>query len=217
MVTYYTVMLEASFLKGDNPFGNALSVIGFATTGMQLATSNLAPRHPIENKAVNDISITTSMFTLLNQAIFSGPVQDKLAMSGGRFAGLAADDGRATSAIIDSIMVIPALFVIGWHIYELGEKEAGKERSAAIPDEVTNLTSYISRISYTVAVNGKDPITKPIPIVVIGAANLIGAGLQVAADAYLDSRLSRFTSDNPHQKEHPCRPGVHFKNLCICL
>ncbi|OTA04891.1 hypothetical protein A9Z42_0055010 [Trichoderma parareesei] len=89
-------------------------------------------------------------------------------MSGGRFAGAAADNGRATSAVIDSIMVIPALFITGWHFYELSEKKAGNERSAAILDEVTNLTSYISRISYTVAVNDKDPITKPIPTVVMG-------------------------------------------------
>ncbi|KAH0490044.1 hypothetical protein TgHK011_001529 [Trichoderma gracile] len=181
LVTNYTGILEASFLTGDNPFGNALSVVGFATAGTQLTTSNLAPRHSIENKVVNDISYATSAFTLLNQVAFSGPIQDRLAMSHSRFAGLAADDGRATAAIIDSIMVIPALFVTGWHFYELSGKEVSMERSAAILDEVTNLTSYISRISYTVAVNDKDPITKPIPLVVMGAANLIGAGLQVAA------------------------------------
>ncbi|TFB01628.1 hypothetical protein CCMA1212_006338 [Trichoderma ghanense] len=173
-------------MTGDNPFGNSLSVASFATAGMQLLTSNLAPRHPIDNKVVNDISYATTAFTLLNQVIFSGPFQDMLAMSDSRFAGLAADDGRATCAVIDSIMVIPALFVTGWHLYELSEKEAGKERSAAILDEVTHLTSYISRISYTVAVNDKDPITKPIPLVVMGAANLIGAGLQVAAAPLAD-------------------------------
>jgi hypothetical protein len=186
LVTNYTSILEASFMTGDHLFGNALSVVGFATAGMQLASSNLVPRHAIENKVVNDISYATSAYALLNQVLPSGPIQDRLAMSGGRFAGAAADNGRATSAVLDSIMVIPALFITGWHLYELSEKKAGKERSAAILDEVTNLTSYISRISYTVAINDKDPITKPIPIVVMGAASLVGAGLQVAAAPLAD-------------------------------
>ena len=45
---------------------------------------------------------------------------------------------------------------------------------------------HISRISYTVAVNDKDPVTKPIPIVVMGAANMNGAGWQMAAAPLAD-------------------------------
>ncbi|OTA04892.1 hypothetical protein A9Z42_0054930 [Trichoderma parareesei] len=74
LVTNYTSILEASFMAGDNPFGNALSVVGFATAGMQLASSNLAPRHAIENKVVNYISYATSAFALLNQVLPSGPI-----------------------------------------------------------------------------------------------------------------------------------------------
>jgi hypothetical protein len=45
---------------------------------------------------------------------------------------------------------------------------------------VSNLTSYISRVSYTLAVNDDDPESKAIAIGVMAVANIAYSGLQTA-------------------------------------
>jgi hypothetical protein len=93
---------------------------------------------------------------------------------------LKAADGRATGAIVNSILAIPALACTCWHFYELAQDSADSTRSAAIIDETANLTSYISRVSYTVAVNDPDPESKQIPIGIMALANVATGGLQTA-------------------------------------
>ncbi|OPZ92535.1 MAG: hypothetical protein BWY74_01537 [Firmicutes bacterium ADurb.Bin419] len=112
--------------------------------------------------------------------IFSGPAQKKFGASEGVLRFLKAGDGRATGAVINSILVIPALACTCWHFYELSQDKASSARSAAIIDETANLTSYISRISYAVAVNDKDPESKQIPIGIMVVANVATSGLQTA-------------------------------------
>jgi hypothetical protein len=93
-------------------------------------------------------------------------------------------DGRATSAIVSAILVVPSLFVTGWHFYELSQKPAGTERSSAIVGEVSKLTSYGATISYAVAVNVKDPMSKQYAIIAMMACNVATGGLQTA-EAFL--------------------------------
>ncbi|KAJ6186636.1 hypothetical protein N7519_007937 [Penicillium mononematosum] len=172
--------LEAEFVSGENPFSIPSAVLGVIVAAFEGGGNALVPKAPIDNTAVTVISDVTIAAVIVSKLIFSGPVQSRLGASSSKFSGLAVDDGRATGAIVNTILIFPALFATGWHFYELSGKPEGAERSAAIVGEVSNLTSYISRVSYAVAVNDMDPATKQIPIGVMAASNLVDAGLQTA-------------------------------------
>ncbi|KAI9046010.1 uncharacterized protein KD926_005956 [Aspergillus affinis] len=172
--------LEAEVISGENPFSIPSAVLGVIVAAFEGGGNALVPKSPVENTAVGVISDVTTAAVVVSKIVFSGPVQSKLGASSSKFSGLAVDDGRATGAIVNSVLIIPALFVTGWHFYELSEKPEGAERSAAIVGEVSNLTSYISRVSYAVAVNDMDPATRQIPIGVMAVSNLVDAGLQTA-------------------------------------
>lgn len=172
--------LEAEVVSGENPFSIPSAVLGVIVAACEGGGNALVPKAPVDNTAIRVISNVTTVAVIVSKLIFSGPVQSKLGASSSKFPGLAVDDGRATGAIVNSILIFPALFVTGWHFYELCEKPEGAERSAAIVGEVSNLASYISRVSYAVAVNDMDPATRQIPIGVMAVSNLVDAGLQTA-------------------------------------
>ncbi|KAB8275158.1 hypothetical protein BDV30DRAFT_247903 [Aspergillus minisclerotigenes] len=143
---------EAEGEAEDNPFSIPSAIMGFIAAGSQGASDFLVPKDAIENKAVSTISTITTGAVIAAKVVFSGPAQKRFAApEGSKFKPLAVGDGRATGAIVNSILVIPALVVSGWHFYELSTKPAGATRSAAIVGEVSNLASYISRIAYAVA------------------------------------------------------------------
>ncbi|QMW27025.1 hypothetical protein G4B84_002314 [Aspergillus flavus NRRL3357] len=177
---------EAEAETGDNPFSTPSAIMGFIAAGSQGASDLLVPKDAIENKAVSTISTITTCAVIAAKVVFSSPAQKRFgAPEGSKFKPLAVADGRATGAIVNSILVIPALVVCGWHFYELSTKPAGATRSAAIVGEVSNLASYISRIAYAVAVNDEDPSSKQVPIGIMAVSNLACAGLQ-AAEAVID-------------------------------
>lgn len=182
-VTTFASSAEALYLTGTNPWSRPSSVLGVIIAGLKGGAAYLAPRYPVENSAVNYISNATLAAGLVTGLLFSGPVQDKLKASGSKFKGLAANDGRATNAIVKSILTFPALFVTGWHFYELSKKPASQERSAAIIGQVTNLATYTTTVSYAVAVNLKDPVSKVIPVAIMAASNATAGGLQTARSA----------------------------------
>ncbi|KAE8332851.1 hypothetical protein BDV39DRAFT_199852 [Aspergillus sergii] len=177
---------EAEAETGDNPFSIPSAIMGIIAAGSQGASDFLVPKDAIGNKAASTISTITTVAVIAAKIVFSGPAQKRFgAPEGGKFKPLAVGDGRATGAIVNSILVIPALVVSGWHFYELSTKPAGATRSAAIVGEVSNLASYISRIAYAVAVNDKDPSSRQVPIGIMALSNLACAGLQ-AAEAIID-------------------------------
>ncbi|RYO77881.1 hypothetical protein DL766_006318 [Monosporascus sp. MC13-8B] len=146
----------------------------------------LVPSCHIKNTAVAAVAKATTAAVIVSKIIFSGPVQSKLAVTSSGLSALAVGDGRATGSIVNSILVILALFVIGLHFYELSQKPASTEQAAAILCEVTNLTSYGSRISYAVAVNVKDLVTRQPVIIAMLACNLVSGGLQTAAASLVE-------------------------------
>ncbi|KJJ30917.1 hypothetical protein AFLA70_472g000860 [Aspergillus flavus AF70] len=177
---------EAEAETGENPFSTPSAIMGVIAAGSQGASDFLVPKDAIENKAVSTISTITTCAVIAAKVVFSGPAQKRFgAPEGSKFKPLAVADGRATGAIVNSILVIPALVVSGWHFYELITKPAGATRSAAIVGEVSNLASYISRIAYAVAVNDEDPSSRQVPIGIMALSNLACAGLQ-AAEAVID-------------------------------
>ncbi|MBC6419077.1 MAG: hypothetical protein GDA44_09965 [Prochloron sp. SP5CPC1] len=174
---------EAAEETGENPFGIPSAVLGVITGGSVGIANFLVPKAPIKNKAVKYIGTATTVAVIVCKVIFCGPLQKKFGASEGIMNKLAANDGRATGAIVNSILIIPALACTGWHFYELSQDSAGNERTDAILEEVSNLTSYISRVAYTAAVNTKNPETKAIEIGVMAVANVAYAGLQTAEAA----------------------------------
>ena len=86
--------------------------------------------------------------------MFSGVVQELIQEAPSvEIQRLAIADGRGVGAIVDAVLTLPGLFVSIWHFVELGEKSTGDTRSVSIVNEVSNVTSYVARISYAVAVN----------------------------------------------------------------
>ncbi|KAI1823536.1 hypothetical protein F4861DRAFT_549638 [Xylaria intraflava] len=180
----FLAIFEAEALSGDNPFSLPATILGGVSSALIGASEFLVPTLPVENTAVSAVSKACTVASIISKIIFSGPVQGKLAVTSSGFSSLAVNDGRATSAIVASIIAIPQLFVTGWHFYELSQKPASTEQAAAILGEVANLTSDASTISYAVAVNVKDPFTKQAAIVVMLAGRVATAGLYTA-EAFL--------------------------------
>ncbi len=143
----------------------------------------MVPKDPIKNSFVSAIGNATTSIRILCKLIFSGKLQEKFAASSGILNKLSVNDGRATGAIIDAILVVPALACTGFHFYELSQDSASDTRTDAILEEVSNLSSYVARVSYALAVNDDDPESKAIEIGVMAVANLAYAGLQVAEAA----------------------------------
>lgn len=183
---FFTIMsdfistFEAMAPTGENPFGTPSAVLGVLSAVTAGAASFLVPKDPIKNTVVSWISTGTTAVVILAKIVFSGPAQSKFAASTGIMKNLAAGDGRATGAIVNSILIIPALFCTVWHFVELAETDSDHIRSAAIIDETASVTSYISRLSYAIAVNDPDEETRLIPVAVMAVANVATGGLQIA-------------------------------------
>lgn len=169
--------------ESGNDFGTISAVLGIVGGGSVGIANFLVPKDPIQNTAVSTINTATTGIRVTSKVIFSGMLQKKFKASEGIMHKLAANDGRATGAVVDAILIIPALACTGWHFYELSKNSAGNEKTDAILEEVSNLTSYISRGAYTMAVNDKDPETKAIEIGIMAVANVAYAGLQTAEAA----------------------------------
>ena len=108
---------EAEAETGTNPFSTMSAIIGIIGAASGGVADTLAPKFPVENTAVGAISKATTAIVIVSKPLFSSPVQGKLGASSSMFSKLAVNDGRATSAIVNSVLVIPALFVSGWHFY----------------------------------------------------------------------------------------------------
>jgi hypothetical protein len=175
--------LEAEEESGDNPFDTCSTILGITAYGVNGITDSLVPKHPIRNNFIKYFRRVIIGAGLLCKAILSGTLQSKFKASKGVMNGLAVDDGRATGAVINVIFVVLELPCTVFHFCELSEASAGNERTQAILEEVSNLTAYISRVAYAVAVNDDDPETKAIGIGVIEVANVAYAGLQTAEAA----------------------------------
>jgi len=93
--------------------------------------------------------------------------------------GVAApDDPRAIGAVLDAILVIPAVTVTGWHLYELSRRPESKERTIAILDEVSFVATYAARLLYTGAVTVA--VNNLYALVPLAVAQLAHGGLQFA-------------------------------------
>ena len=202
----FLVGFEAEALTGDNPFSIPAAVLGVMIEVLNGASGILVPMCPVETTAVSTISTAATAAGLISKVLFSGYVQKKLATSDSKFSGLAVEDGRATGAIVSSVLLIPQIFATGWHFYELSQVPASKARTAAILGEVANLTAYGSTLSYAVAVNDKDPTSRQVPIAIMLACNIATGGLQTAEAFQIDkARQEKPSSDHKTVQSTPVK------------
>jgi hypothetical protein len=170
--------LEAAEEDGDNAFvipSAVLGILGGVTNGLACA---LVPYAPVGNVAVADVSKAVTALRILFKICFSGPVQKGIqGASSVKIQGLAPKDGRGVGAIVDAVMTLPGLFVSIWHFVELGKTSAGDTRSVSIVNEVGNVTSYVARIFYAVAVNTPEPEVKAVAVALHVIANVCNGGL----------------------------------------
>jgi hypothetical protein len=174
LIPFFVYAAEAAAPSADNPWAKPSAVFAIVAGLLPALAGILVPFAPIENEAISDFSKTISGIRIALLVAFSSTAQNVLAgASSVKIQKLAVADYRGVGAIVDAVLVIPALFVTIWHFVELGKKPVALPRDLQITYEVSNITSYISRISYAVAVNSppEDPVTLAVKE---GAAALVG-------------------------------------------
>lgn len=170
---------EAADKTGDTTLAVAsgiLAILAGASVGLAVV---LSPQHPIQNTAVVWVNRATLGMRVLGKLVFCGPAQEKFGAASGIMNRLKVADGRATGAIVDAILVIPAAVCSCWHFYELSQISAGASRSNAIIEETANMTAYLSRIGYSTAVN-TEGVPQAVAIGAMVVSNVCYAGLEVA-------------------------------------
>lgn len=168
--------VEAESPTGDNPMSTPSAILGFIGAASQGVADIVSPRDPLQEPIFSALSTATSVTTVVSKVVFSSYGQKKLAKLGLP----TAKDPRGMGAGINVLLVGVGAAATIKHFVELAKDPAGKDRSAAIIGEVSNLTSYISRISYALAVNDIEEDTRQVVIAVMTVSNLITAGLQIA-------------------------------------
>lgn len=176
---FYTVLgiispMEAAIPSGpENAMSTPVTIMSICASVCQTIGNDVDPQYPIQSLAINELRYGTLCLRTMFKLVYSASFQRWL--SGGENP-LPGQDFRATSAVIDNILVIPAAVCTVWHFYELSKDPSGDERSASIIGETSNITNYISRISYAVAVNSDSPDV----LTAVWASNWGTAGLQAA-------------------------------------
>ncbi len=171
--------LEAAEESGDNEFAIPSALLGIVGGAAGGVVNVLVPKDPLQNEAASDVNKVTLAVRILSKLTFSGPGQKYFASST-KLSFMKADDGRATGAVVDAILTFPALICTCTHLSELSAMSANAERSQAIIEETANVVSYLSRISYAIAVNTDDPEDKAADIGVMAVSDVCYSGLEIA-------------------------------------
>lgn len=179
-ISVFVNSLEAEIIPPTpNPYAIPSAVLGIVAGGSIGIANFLVPRDPIQNKIFSYLASGTTGVRVISKIMFSGYLQEKFAAST-KLSFLAADDGRATGAAIDALLVFPGIIATIWHMVELMQESADHALADAVLDEMSNISSYISRIAYALAVNDEDEESRNILILAMAGANIITSGLQAA-------------------------------------
>ena len=87
-------------------------------------------------------------------------------------------DPRAVSAVVNSVLVIPAVVCTALHLVELENHPSGYDATPARVDEACNIFSYINRWAYAMAVLPNTPAVKQESLVTMSVANVAMIALQ---------------------------------------
>ena len=170
--------IEASEEDGENDWVYPSVASAIVGGGLQVGANFLVPKDPIENAAVKWVYRATGTVRGVCKVIFSGPGQ-KYLEGKAKLDKLNVEDSRGVGAVVDAVLVLPALACTCWHFYELSEGDSDSTRTEAILDEASNCSSYLSRVSYCVAVHTQGEV-KAAAIAILAVADLLYGGLQTA-------------------------------------
>ncbi|UKZ54147.1 hypothetical protein TrVGV298_007953 [Trichoderma virens] len=169
--------LEAYDDTGSSLIGIPATVVGIMDAAFNFVGNSLVPMDAVESLPIRILSAITGLLVVHSKVTFSGVGQ--WAFKKCNFGPMIFEDARGIGAMLDGVLVIPAMVVTLWHFYELAQKPSGATRSVAIVEEVSSIASYVSRLAYAFAVNDEEPDSRGIALVVMAAANDIYGGLQV--------------------------------------
>jgi hypothetical protein len=133
--------------------------------GVSRAVANvLVPHDPLENVLARYYNALFAAAFGMNKAIWG-------------YAGWDAEptdltDYRAKSAKFDAVLVIPAMVITCVHLGELAKRTESKDRTMAILDETSYLSTYIGRVLYTAIVIGTFDGNEEVKFVVAGVMGL---------------------------------------------
>ncbi len=189
-------VLEANSPTGRNQFGGGPSiVIALLTAAANGYAGYYVPRLPIKEEVVLRLNQATAGVSVFMKVLLSNKVQGKIADAlgkpgggggategGGGAAPSPARDARGMSAFVNALLVAPSLFCTAWHFTEIVDLPKDNDRSAAIVEEVANLTRYTARIAYATAVNTQGQV-KIAAVGVMAGATASAAGLEYAQAA----------------------------------
>ncbi|KPM44923.1 hypothetical protein AK830_g1610 [Neonectria ditissima] len=154
--------VEAEEATGST-WGTWSSIIGAVIASSNFIADTALPEDSIQGSGLVDASRMITGLTIAAKVTFSGKNQSRLKVSNPSSFWL-VKDGRATGAIVNVLLAIPALGITAAHFYELSNDQASTSKSAAIAGELANLAGYVSRVAYCMAVNETAPTNKQIPI-----------------------------------------------------
>ncbi|KAJ5692269.1 hypothetical protein N7462_001692 [Penicillium macrosclerotiorum] len=175
-------VFEAESETEENPFSTPAMILGIISAGMQGITNHFAPRDEIENTVVEGCEYALITIEVAVKVFFSGTAQGgltKLSDKSASVGKLVVSNARGLEAIVDAVLILPGIAIMGWHIYELSKKPAGKVKSAAILEECGKVSAWIARVAYAVAVNDPEPDSKEIAAGITGLAIWAAAGFQI--------------------------------------
>lgn len=170
--------LEAEDQTDSKLIGIPATIIGLTCAAATAAGDLLVPMDGVESLPIRIFSGITSVAVVTCLVVFSGLGQRVFPKI--KLGSLVVEDARGVGAFLDSVLCIHGTIVSIWHFYELSQKSKSNTRDAAIVGEVSTLASIASRLAYAFAVNDEEPDSRLIAILVMGAANDLVGGLQLA-------------------------------------
>lgn len=179
-ITWLAIPFNASeaAIVLENKLTNIISTVSAITaiiSGALIGAANfLCPMAPIQNKSIKIINSVTTVIRISCLIFFSNSVQKKL--------NITIKNNRLIAANVDAILIIPAAVCTTYHFFELSDRKSDTQKTVATLEEISNVTSYGSRILYATAVDMVS-VKNPNAINAINfmsACNLAYAGLHYA-------------------------------------
>jgi hypothetical protein len=168
---------EAMNPTSINPYGTPAVMLGIIAAITSAGADLLIAKMPLQNTYVAQARLEVTVLTIFFKLFFSGPAQSKLEAKLPKFKIL-AKDSRQPGAVVNCILVIPALAFTCYHFYELAQREDCAERNCAIMGQTACIVQYMGRVAYMTTLFVEDPETRLSPAAVYEGANLVLGGLE---------------------------------------
>ncbi|KAI9375952.1 hypothetical protein BJX61DRAFT_539270 [Aspergillus egyptiacus] len=173
-------LMEAAAPSGeDKAISYASAVLSGVPQMLQVIPDCLYPRESTQDPVFKTLSSTSSVAAGLSKMMFA--MMDKFNLGEWKLKGeLQTRDSRATGAMVDLALSLPSLAATVEHFLELSNRPDTPARTDAILTDLSSLASDMTRVSYAIAVNDDEPISKHAALVDMSAGNIAQAGLQVS-------------------------------------